>query len=137
MVRRPPGSTRTDTLFPYTTLFRSQRARVREEIQALLAQVNPVRAVKQLTTEALAGRCDRAFTAYQAQVQSLTIMAGSAQRKGLLAPLVQFGKGPGSDILKPRTQGQARTGQQLEIQAGDHPQEHKNHGQPPRKAPTG
>src|SRR3546814_15243559 len=23
MVRRPPGSTRTDTLFPYTTLFRS------------------------------------------------------------------------------------------------------------------
>src|SRR3546814_9476971 len=24
MVRRPPGSTRTDTLFPYTTLFRSE-----------------------------------------------------------------------------------------------------------------
>src|SRR3546814_11452937 len=23
MLRRPPGSTRTDTLFPYTTLFRS------------------------------------------------------------------------------------------------------------------
>src|SRR3546814_1740970 len=25
MLRRPPRSTRTDTLFPYTTLFRSQR----------------------------------------------------------------------------------------------------------------
>src|SRR3546814_17814731 len=25
MIRRPPGSTRTDTLFPYTTLFRSTR----------------------------------------------------------------------------------------------------------------
>src|SRR3546814_2507524 len=25
MIRRPPGSTRTDTLFPYTTLFRSER----------------------------------------------------------------------------------------------------------------
>src|SRR3546814_20376677 len=25
MIRRPPTSTRTDTLFPYTTLFRSQR----------------------------------------------------------------------------------------------------------------
>src|SRR3546814_16596060 len=25
MVRRPPRSTRTDTLFPYTTLFRSER----------------------------------------------------------------------------------------------------------------
>src|SRR3546814_12343823 len=28
MLRRPPRSTRTDTLFPYTTLFRSQRDRV-------------------------------------------------------------------------------------------------------------
>src|SRR3546814_13665834 len=26
MLRRPPGATRTDTLFPYTTLFRSQAA---------------------------------------------------------------------------------------------------------------
>src|SRR3546814_14017977 len=26
MIRRPPRSTRTDTLFPYTTLFRSQTA---------------------------------------------------------------------------------------------------------------
>src|SRR3546814_1637834 len=26
MIRRPPRSTRTDTLFPYTTLFRSQRS---------------------------------------------------------------------------------------------------------------
>src|SRR3546814_20095041 len=28
MIRRPPKSTRTDTLFPYTTLFRSNRCRV-------------------------------------------------------------------------------------------------------------
>src|SRR3546814_2369590 len=27
MIRRPPRSTRTDTLFPYTTLFRSTQAR--------------------------------------------------------------------------------------------------------------
>src|SRR3546814_8825470 len=27
MIRRPPRSTRTDTLFPYTTLFRSEAAR--------------------------------------------------------------------------------------------------------------
>src|SRR3546814_2848840 len=27
MIRRPPRSTRTDTLFPYTTLFRSARQR--------------------------------------------------------------------------------------------------------------
>src|SRR3546814_1339675 len=29
MIRRPPRSTRTDTLFPYTTLFRSARPRRR------------------------------------------------------------------------------------------------------------
>src|SRR3546814_9262995 len=29
MIRRPPRSTRTDTLFPYTTLFRSRAARTR------------------------------------------------------------------------------------------------------------
>src|SRR3546814_3694137 len=35
MIRRPPRSTRTDTLFPYTTLFRSAK----REIQALRAQL--------------------------------------------------------------------------------------------------
>src|SRR3546814_3170966 len=39
MIRRPPRSTRTDTLFPYTTLFRSiQRAvRRRDRVPALVA----------------------------------------------------------------------------------------------------
>src|SRR3546814_2101592 len=31
MIRRPPRSTRTDTLFPYTTLFRSRLQRARED----------------------------------------------------------------------------------------------------------
>src|SRR3546814_3964790 len=30
MIRRPPRSTRTDTLFPYTTLFRSERVNVED-----------------------------------------------------------------------------------------------------------
>src|SRR3546814_4926751 len=34
MIRRPPRSTRTDTLFPYTTLFRS-RARIGEQVERL------------------------------------------------------------------------------------------------------
>src|SRR3546814_15946351 len=42
MIRRPPRSTRTDTLFPYTTLFRSRRyARARAKAgigQALILQ---------------------------------------------------------------------------------------------------
>src|SRR3546814_6054259 len=33
MIRRPPGSTRTDTLFPYTTLFRSINADRRQSGQ--------------------------------------------------------------------------------------------------------
>src|SRR3546814_12353921 len=34
MIRRPPRSTRTDTLFPYTTLFRSrQRARRAQRLE--------------------------------------------------------------------------------------------------------
>src|SRR3546814_16914995 len=33
MIRRPPRSTRTDTLFPYTTLFRSVHRAQREELE--------------------------------------------------------------------------------------------------------
>src|SRR3546814_13580889 len=32
MLRRPPRSTRTDTLFPYTTLFRSRRLRQADHV---------------------------------------------------------------------------------------------------------
>src|SRR3546814_3132386 len=34
MVRRPPRSTRTDTLFPYAALFRSDRAHLRRSRRA-------------------------------------------------------------------------------------------------------
>src|SRR3546814_10582641 len=40
MIRRPPRSTRTDTLFPYTTLFRSPILTRREQI---LGQPDPER----------------------------------------------------------------------------------------------
>src|SRR3546814_6096497 len=36
MIRRPPRSTRTDTLFPYTTLFRSpRRHRILRRVQSV------------------------------------------------------------------------------------------------------
>src|SRR3546814_5052191 len=48
MIRRPPRSTRTDTLFPYTTLFRSWPARGRQDDLAadreLIAEVVNVHA---------------------------------------------------------------------------------------------
>src|SRR3546814_6779095 len=34
MIRRPPRSTRTDTLFPYTTLFRSANGSASAELRA-------------------------------------------------------------------------------------------------------
>src|SRR3546814_11312078 len=36
MIRRPPRSTRTDTLFPYTTLFRSSRKPFMQALDAAL-----------------------------------------------------------------------------------------------------
>src|SRR3546814_7261575 len=41
MIRRPPGSTRTYTLFPYTTLFRSQGKRDADALRAALATDTP------------------------------------------------------------------------------------------------
>src|SRR3546814_2322056 len=38
MIRRPPRSTRTDTLFPYTTLFRSGRGRFRQRASRACAR---------------------------------------------------------------------------------------------------
>src|SRR3546814_12694621 len=46
MIRPPPRSTRTDTLFPYTTLFRSKYAQagraIRERMLALTPLVEPL-----------------------------------------------------------------------------------------------
>src|SRR3546814_3067802 len=43
MSRRPPRSTRTDTLFPYTTLFRSLATMVYGPLAALLVELFPAR----------------------------------------------------------------------------------------------
>src|SRR3546814_7838687 len=39
MIRRPPRSTRTDTLFPYTTLFRSPIRKVRHGIDGTTKKI--------------------------------------------------------------------------------------------------
>src|SRR3546814_15664390 len=41
MIRRPPRSTRTDTLFPYTTLFRSLRLLPFRQVQSAREAVLP------------------------------------------------------------------------------------------------
>src|SRR3546814_8801821 len=61
MRRRPPRSTRTDTLFPYTTLFRSQR-RIAQRERAALAdaeQVDRVQVVR--VAQVVDGAAEEAF----------------------------------------------------------------------------
>src|SRR3546814_3114249 len=41
MIRRPPRSTRTDTLFPYTTLFRSRRPELVRRVVGRVGPTNP------------------------------------------------------------------------------------------------
>src|SRR3546814_13278902 len=55
MIRRPPRSTRTDTLFPYTTLFRSGAAQgVRAHLGAACAGPHRGRGLRHLVS----GRAD-------------------------------------------------------------------------------
>src|SRR3546814_15521415 len=47
MIRRPPRSTRTDTLFPYTTLFRAEVERILPgELEPLDPAARPVRRLR-------------------------------------------------------------------------------------------
>src|SRR3546814_2362998 len=66
MRRRPPRSTRTDTLFPYTTLFRSQSAfalvRTDEGIGQAIGLEEEVRLAPGATARFQAFESDRIFT---------------------------------------------------------------------------
>src|SRR3546814_3804439 len=55
MIRRPPRSTRTDTLFPYTTLFRSEGGPGRRPFADKLAVVSHDRRAFGLVDTALPG----------------------------------------------------------------------------------
>src|SRR3546814_15608541 len=66
MIRRPPRSTRTDTLFPYTTLFRSTRAHQRAQIVEAQA-LHGTRRAKRIRIAARLGVGDR--LAHLAQVK--------------------------------------------------------------------
>src|SRR3546814_15497005 len=51
MIRRPPRSTRTDTLFPYTTLFRSDR----HPVDIRMGAVDPPRELVERIADVLIG----------------------------------------------------------------------------------
>src|SRR3546814_19250950 len=51
MIRRPPSTTRTDTLFPYTTLFRSLEVAWQFDVPAYLASGNYVEELREAAAE--------------------------------------------------------------------------------------
>src|SRR3546814_12209712 len=55
MIRRPPRSTRTDTLFPYTTLFRSVEGGADQRMQLDRLALDQLR-LERLDAEAVQGR---------------------------------------------------------------------------------
>src|SRR3546814_18128083 len=54
MIRRPPRSTRTDTLFPYTTLFRSLTRKIAKCCRSASVDRNRAKALQQ--TESAVGK---------------------------------------------------------------------------------
>src|SRR3546814_5043847 len=56
MIRRPPRSTRTDTLFPYTTLFRSSRAQTVWNTAPFVAAPGRLRADRRASRRSRADR---------------------------------------------------------------------------------
>src|SRR3546814_9383571 len=56
MIRRPPRSTRTDTLFPYTTLFRSRPGHAAARLLHLRRRHHPDRARRRPGRRAEVGR---------------------------------------------------------------------------------
>src|SRR3546814_19808167 len=84
MIRRPPRSTRTDTLFPYTTLFRSGHVAVPALPLALAPGIHDIHAERRC--EAPDGPADRAGAddADAAAVQVAHRMREQAELGGLL-----------------------------------------------------
>src|SRR3546814_6568445 len=60
MIRRPPRSTRTDTLFPYTTLFRSPLSNLKLCVVAAMAD-HPIRRMLDLGLRATINSDDPAY----------------------------------------------------------------------------
>src|SRR3546814_5395022 len=68
MIRRPPRSTRTDTLFPYTTLFRSSALPILN--RGFRASVHPSQCVRS-ASGVLPGRTDQRSEEHTSELQSL------------------------------------------------------------------
>src|SRR3546814_8800852 len=76
MIRRPPRSTRTDTLFPYTTLFRSCAARMARQEKGDGGAL----ALHRIDRQLAARLADEAVDLAQAKAGSLAHVLGGEER---------------------------------------------------------
>src|SRR3546814_18018159 len=92
MIRRPPRSTRTDTLFPYTTLFRSLKAAARGELARIEAMGGAIAAVENAyMKEQLIERAARRLEAIESGEQ--TVVGVNAYRQSKHSPPVVGAEG--------------------------------------------
>src|SRR3546814_5183228 len=77
MIRRPPRSTRTDTLFPYTTLFRSKRIAIRVKYKQSIVRALAQRLNRELTVFLDAGSTTTLLARELARLSHLTIITNS------------------------------------------------------------
>src|SRR3546814_3573377 len=89
MIRRPPRSTRTDTLFPYTTLFRSAAARN----SAPLPRPRPVPAVPLERINDRRGQASRLCGRGRPRAGVPSRIVSSVRRKRMKTVLVASSKG--------------------------------------------
>src|SRR3546814_1743572 len=98
MIRRPPRSTRTDTLLPYTTLFRSLKKFAQHLKRDALddvrfrddrLQISPVRTITTPDAEELAHRLD----AMMPRIRITELLHEVAQETGFLAAFTNLRTG--------------------------------------------
>src|SRR3546814_5572800 len=71
MIRRPPRSTRTDTLFPYTTLFRSNHQCFEPSIRRHLRHMSGIPVKHRSHLHHCSGRPDSRSEEHTSELQSL------------------------------------------------------------------
>src|SRR3546814_13343542 len=105
MIRRPPRSTRTDTLFPYTTLFRSRR---RGPMPRSLVGRRRLRVAKSRSRN-----CSRTLRLYCLQ-PSLTVgrLTAPLRRGSCLLPLVALQQQAWQQITFQRRSEERRVGKE-------------------------
>src|SRR3546814_2666592 len=72
MMRRPPRSTRTDTLFPYTTLFRSESSKLADTVASHLTLKIPEKQ-ELLETESISERLEKVYGHMESEIGVLQV----------------------------------------------------------------